>query len=191
MRQQSPLGRPGRFGLWTQVRFHPQVLVWLATWGVAFLPAREAIPAWIYWYYAPTYRQVDFVMGVAEENSGSPLVRGQLEPLGEEWVMGLRATPAGYVLDSDPAIAHAPGRRIRVWWSDAAPVVGYRGHSTKIMPTSAFSRVPGLLAALGWTGAVLLTFVAGLWVLARLGLGTRVRSTETLLDEKGESQKRD
>jgi hypothetical protein len=191
MRRQSSLGPPGRTGLWTQVRFHPQVLVWLATWAVAFFAAREAIPAWIYWHYGPTYRQVDFVMGAAEENAGVPLVRGQLEPLGEPWVMGLRSTPAGYVLDSDPAIAHAPGRRIRVWWSDAAPVVGYRGHSTKIMPTSAFPRVPGLLSALAWTGAVLLAFVAGLWVLARLGLRTRVRGTETLFDGKGESRERD
>jgi hypothetical protein len=191
MGQRSSLGRPGRSGLWTQIRFSPQVLVWLATWAVAFFAAREAIPAWIYWYYGPTYRQVDFVMGVAEENAGSPLVRGQLEPLGEEWVMGLRSTPAGYVLDSDPAVAHAPGRRIRVWWSDAAPVVGYRGHSTRIMPTSAFPRVPGLRPALGWTGAVLLAFVAGLRVLARLGLRTRVWSTEMLLDAKGESQERD
>jgi hypothetical protein len=191
MRQRAPLGRPGRFRLWTRIRFHPQVLVWLATWAVAFFAAREAIPAWVYWHYGPTYRQVDFVMGAAEANSGAPLVRGTLEPGGEPWVMGLRATPAGYVLDSDPAIAHAAGRRIRVWWSDAAPVVGYRGHSTKIMPTSAFPRVPGLLSALGWTGAVLLVFVAGFRVNRRLGLRTRVWGTETLLDEKGEGRRRD
>jgi hypothetical protein len=189
MRSRSSLGRPGRFGLWTQLRFHPQVLVWLATWAVAFFAMREAIPAWVYWYYAPTYRQVDFVMGAAEENDGSPLVRGQLEPPGEPWVMGLRSTPAGYVLDSDPAIAHAPGRRVRVWWSDEAPVVGYRAHSTKIMPTSAFPRVPGLGSALGWTGAVLLPFVAGLWLHGRLGLRTRVWRTEALLDEKGRTRR--
>jgi hypothetical protein len=191
MRRQSSIGRPGRPGLWTRVRFHPQVLVWLATWGIAFLPAREAIPGWIYWYYGPTYRQVDFVMGAADDNAGAPLTRGRLEPSGEAWVMGLRATPAGYVLESDPAIAHGPGKRIRVWWSDDAPVVGYRGHSTRIMPTSAFPRVPGLLAALGWTGLVLLTFAAGFWALARLRLRTRVWGTETLLDGAAGSQERD
>ena len=144
-RHRTPLGRPGRLGLWTVFRFNPHVLVLLATVLALFYVAREAIPSFIFWRYGPTYRQVDFVMDRAQENDGSPIVRGPIEPGGEEWVLELKKAAAGYVLAGDPTVAFAPGRRVRVWWSDAAPVVGYgEGRSTKIMPVSTFPRIPGV-----------------------------------------------
>jgi hypothetical protein len=60
--RRRPLGRPGRAGLWTHFRFNPRVFVLLATALAGFYVLREAIPSFIFWYYRPTYRQVDFVM---------------------------------------------------------------------------------------------------------------------------------
>jgi hypothetical protein len=83
-RHRTPLGRPGRLGLWTVFRFNPHVLVLLATVLALFYIAREAIPSFIFWRYGPTYRQADFVMDRAQENDGWPIVRGPIEPGGEE-----------------------------------------------------------------------------------------------------------
>jgi hypothetical protein len=184
LRQERPLGTPGRAGVWTRLRFNPRVLVFLATSLVVFYLVREAVPSFIFWYYGSTYRQVDFVMDRAQDNDGWPIVRGPLDPGGEEWVLELRATPSGYVLESDPAIAFAPGRRVRVWWSDAAPVVGFgKGRSTKIMPVSTFPRIPGAWRLLAWLAAVLVVGLAGLRVAGLRVFRTRVRETETLFDE--------
>jgi hypothetical protein len=161
------------------------VLVLLATVLALFYIAREAVPSFIFWYYRPTYRRADFVMDRAQENDGWPIVRGPIEPGGEEWVLELRKTPSGYALESDPAVAFAPGRRVRVWWSDAAPVVGYgKGRSTKIMPVSRFPEVPGLGPLLLWTAAMVATGLAGLWLAGRRVFRTRILSTETLYDEE-------
>ena len=72
-RDRRLLGTPGRAGLWTLARCNPAVLVFLGTSLVVFYLLSEAIPAFIFWRYGPTYRQVDFVMEVAHENDGSPL----------------------------------------------------------------------------------------------------------------------
>lgn len=179
-----PLDTPGRFGLWTRFSFSPRVLVFLATSLVVFYLLREAIPSFIFWYYGPTYRQVDFVMDRAQENDGWPIVRGPLDPGSEEWVLELRRTPAGYVLESDPTVAFAPGRRVRVWWSDAAPVVGFgKGRSTKIMPVSIFPRIPGASRVLAWMAAVLVAGFLGLLVAGLHVFRTRGWGTETLFGE--------
>ena len=177
------LGTPGRFGLWTYFRFNPGVFVFLATSLVVFYLLREAIPSFIFWYYGSTYRQVDFVMDRAQENDGWPIARGPLDPGGEEWVIELRKTPSGYVLESDPTVAFAPGRRVRVWWSDAAPVVGFgKGRSTKMMPVSALPQIPGAERFLAWMAAVLVAGLAGLWVTGRRTFRARGWDTETLFD---------
>lgn len=184
MHRRRPLGTPGRSGLWTRFRFNPRVFVFLATSLVVFYLLWEAIASFIFWYYGPTYRQVDFVMDRAEENGGWPIVRGPLDPGGEEWVMGLERTPSGYVLESAPTVAFAPGRRVRVWWSDAAPVVGYgKGRSTKMMPVSAFPRLPGVWHFLGWMVAVVVAGFGGLLVGSLPIFRSRSLGTETLLDE--------
>ena len=184
-RHRTPLGRPGRLGLWTVFRFNPHVLVLLATVLALFYVAREAIPSFIFWRYGPTYRQVDFVMDRAQENDGWPIVRGPIEPGGEEWVLELKKAAAGYVLAGDPTVAFAPGRRVRVWWSDAAPVVGYgEGRSTKIMPVSTFPELPGLGRFLAWTALFVVTGLAGLWLAGRRVFRPRGLATETLFDQE-------
>jgi hypothetical protein len=143
------------------------------------------IPSFIFWYYGPTYRQVDFVMDLAQENDGWPLVRGPLDPGGEEWVLELRKTPSGYVLESDPAVAFAPGREVRVWWSDAAPVVGFgKGRSTKIMPVSTVPRIPGTGRFLAGMAAVVVAGFLGLLVAGLRAFRTRGVATETLFDKE-------
>ena len=186
-RRRQPLGAPGRSGLWTLARFNPAVLVFLGTSLVVFYLLSEAIPAFIFWRYGPTYRQVDFVMEVAHENDGSPLARGLLDPGGEEWVIELRKTPSGYVVERDPTVAFAPGRRVRVWWSEAAPVVGYgKGRSTKMMPVSTFPRLPGVWHFLGWTVAAVAAGFGGLLVGSLPIFRSRSLATETLLHEAPE-----
>jgi hypothetical protein len=89
------------------------------------------------------------------------------------------------VLEGDPTVAFAPGRRVRVWWSDAAPVVGFgKGRSTKIMPVSTFPRIPGVGRFLAWMVVLLITGLAGSWLAGRRVFRTRGGSTETLLDEE-------
>lgn len=187
MRDRRHRGTPGRASLWAYVRFNPRVFVFLGMSLAIFYLLREAIPSFIFWHYRSTYRQVDFVMAEAQENSGWPIARGPLDPGGEEWVLELRPTPAGYVLEADPAVAFAPGRRVRVWWSDAAPVVGYgKGRSTKIMPVSTVPQLPGLGRLLAWTVAALLTGLAGLFVAGLPVFRTRGMGTETVFDEEPE-----
>jgi hypothetical protein len=187
MRRFTAIGRPGRAGVWTHFRFNPGVLVILATAAVVFFLFREATTAFVFWHYGATYRQVDFVMGPPEENGGYPLVRGLLQPDGVEWVIGARKTAAGYVLESDQTVVIEPGRRVRVWWSDAAPVIGFPNGSTKIMPVSTMPRLPGLGRVLGWLATIPVAVLAGMWVLARPLFRSRVETTETLLDGKGET----
>jgi hypothetical protein len=186
-RHRQPLGTPGRSGLWTLVRFNPAVFVFLGTSLVVFYLLSEAVAAFIFWRYGSTYRQVDFVMEVAHENDGWPLARGLLDPGGEEWVLGLRKTPSGYVVARDPTVAFAPGRRVRVWWSEAAPGVGYgRGRSTNMMPVSTFPRLPGVWHFLGWMVAVVAAGFGGLLVGSLPIFRSRSLATETLLDEAPE-----
>ncbi len=184
-RHRTPIGRPGRFGLWTIFRFNPHVLVLLATVLALFYIAREAIPCFIFWHYRSTYRQVDFVMDRVHENDGWPLVRGVIDPGSEESVLELMKTNSGHVLASDPAVAFAPGRRVRVWVSDEAPTVGYgKGRSTQSMPVSKFPAVPGLGRFLAWTALFGVTGLAGLWLASRSVFRPRILGTETLYDTK-------
>ena len=142
----------------------------------------------IFWRYGSTYRQVDFVMEVAHENDGWPLARGLLDPGGEEWVLGLRKTPSGYVLERDPSVAFAPGRRVRVWWSDAAPGRGVREgpfdeyDAGVDLPRG--SRGSGTFSAgwLPWWSPV----SAGCWLAGCPSSGRGASRTETLLDEAPE-----
>ena len=80
IRHRPSLGAPGRTGLWTHFRFNPSVFVILGMSLAIFYLLREAIPSFIFWHYRSTYRQVDFVMQEAQENSGWPIVRGPLAP---------------------------------------------------------------------------------------------------------------
>lgn len=178
------LGRPGRAGLWTHLRINPAVPIVLIAVAAAFFPLRRAITSFVFWHYRATYQQVDFVMGEPDDNAGYPLVRGTLEPGGEAWLMSADRTPAGYVLASDRSVVIAPGRRVRVWWSEAAPVIGFPSGSTKIMPVSTMPQLPGLLRILAWLGASLVTLLAGLWLAARPIFRSRTWRSETLYDEK-------
>jgi hypothetical protein len=156
----------------------------LGTAWAVFYGLQHAIPAYIFWHYRGTYRQVDFVMGAPEPNEGSPLVRGRLEPDGVEWVMGARATAAGYVLESDPAVVIEPGRHVRVWWSDAAPVVGFPGGSTRIMPVSTMPRLPRLGRTSAWVAGCLLAVLAGAWVMGRQMFRPRTWGADAVMQER-------
>jgi hypothetical protein len=152
---------PGRSSLSTRIRFSPQVLVFMATALLVFYPLREAVGAFIFWLHGASYRQVDFVVSEVVPNEGYPYARGLLEPGGTEWVMEVEETAAGPVVAAAPEVSAAPGSRIRVWWSETAPVVGFGpGRSTKIAPVAARPRVPGFGSCALWA----LCSLAALWL---------------------------
>jgi hypothetical protein len=171
----SSLGPPGRTGFFYRIRFHPQVLVFFAAVGLAFLPLREAVGAAVYWWWGPTYRQVDFVMEEAKPNDGVPIIRGHLEP-GDEGAV-IQATMAGsaFQVAIAPEVGFEPGRRFRVWWSPSAPIVGIGLRSTQYMPVSALPRLPGLGRVAGYLALSVLPFVGFGLVVNWLGLRTRER----------------
>jgi hypothetical protein len=125
-------------------------------------------------------------MAKAEANEGYPIIRGRIEPGGEDAVLAARAAGAGYVVAGvREAVPFEAGRRLRVWWSATAPVVGYgEGRSTQMMPVSALPRLPGLPRALMWSVAAFVPILLAPLVAGLLGLRTRSVRTETLLDEE-------
>ncbi len=158
-RNSSPPDRGGL--LRTRIRFSPQVLVFGLTAVLAFFPLREAVGSAIYWFYGDSYRQVDFVVSEVVPNDGWPYARGLLEPDGEEWVLEIADRGGRPVVLAAPEVSAAPGARVRVWWSDRAPVVGFgAGKSTKIVPVAARPRLPGAGRSLFWIGCSL----AALWI---------------------------
>lgn len=183
-RDPLPPGTPGRAGVVYRLRFHPQVLVLLAAVGLAFFGLRGAIGDSIYWWWGPTYRQVDFVMDEASPNDGTPIIRGRLDPGDEAAVLEARLTGTVFAVMADPGATFEAGRRLRVWWSPEAPIVGLGpGRSTQYMPVSALPRLPGLLSLLGNLGLAAAPFVGAAFVLGRFpGLRTRTIGGERLLD---------
>ena len=124
----------------TRFRFNPQVLVVMAVAVLVFYPIREAVGAFVLWKYGATFRQRDFVISEIVPNDGYPHARGTLQPGGEEWVMPVT-----------PGADMQVGRRVRVWWSDEAPSIGYgRDRSTKMIPVAALPKLPGFFTFIGW-----------------------------------------
>lgn len=160
-KRQTSSTPPGHPGLSTRFRFSPQVLVFAATALLVFFPLREAVGAFIFWLHGSSYRQLDFVVSEVVPNEGYPYARGLLEPGGTEWVLEIEETAAGPVVAEAPEVAAAPGSRIRVWWSDTAPVVGFgRGRSTKMAPVAARPRLSGAGSCALWA----LCSLAALWL---------------------------
>ena len=50
------------------MRFSPHVIPFLATIGLAWIPFSSAIVSGVFWWYGPTYQNVEFVMDEAERN---------------------------------------------------------------------------------------------------------------------------
>jgi hypothetical protein len=120
----SEIGEPGRRGLTTRLRFSPQVLAFMLMALMTFYPAIEAVSAFIYWKHTASYRRLDFVITELVPNEGYPYVKGHLEPGHIEWLLGAKERDGQFVIEGDEKILAAPGRRVRVWWSDEAPTVG-------------------------------------------------------------------
>lgn len=179
-----PPGTPGRMGLVYRLRFYPQTLVFLAAFWLAFFGLRDAIGAGIYWWWGPTYRQVDFVMEEAAPNDGIPIIRGRLDPGDEGAVLEARLSGAVFTVTADPGVTFEAGRRIRVWWSPEAPIAGLgSGRSTQYMPVSALPRLPGMASLLGNLALAAAPLVGAVLVVGRFrALRTRTIQGERLLD---------
>ena len=102
-------------------------------------------------------------MDRAQDNDGWPIVRGPIEPGGEEWVLELRKTPRA---TCSRAIRPSPSRRAggsacggatpRPWWATA------RAAPRRSCPSRGSRRFPGSGASLLWTAAMVPTGLAGL-----------------------------
>lgn len=155
----------------TRFRFSPHVLAFGGTFLLAFYPFREAVGTFVYWRHGPSYRQLDFVVTEVVPNEGYAYARGLLQPGGTEWILEVENAPAGAVVAAAPQLPATPGARIRVWWSDAAPTIGFGpGRSTRIVPVAARPTLPGLPHLLLWSLLTLAAFWAGLWVTVRIAM---------------------
>jgi hypothetical protein len=71
-----------------------------------------------------------------------------------------------------------------VWWSDSASVLGFgKGRSTRMMPVSALSQIPGVGCFLAWMAAVPVAGFLGLLVAGLPAFRTGGEGTETLFGE--------
>lgn len=148
-----------RWGL----RFSPHVIPFLATIGLAWIPFQSAITSGVFWWYGPTYRNVEFVMDEAHANEGSPYIDGHVD--GDAEVIRVSGMMVGDQIapEGAPGETFAPGRRIRLWKSPSAPDFGVEGRSINDLSVAALPKLPGLGAFLDALAKTALVWVAGLW----------------------------
>ncbi len=148
-----------RWGL----RFSPHVIPFLATIGLAWIPFQSAIVSGVFWWYGPTYRNVEFVMDEAQVNDGYPYIDGHVGDDPEVirvsgMMVGDLVAPKG-----SPAETFAPGRVIRLWTSKSAPDFGVEDASVNDVPVAMRPTLPGLGAFLDALAKTAVVWVVGLW----------------------------
>lgn len=150
-------------------RFSPQVLVLVATLAVASRPLKGAIITGVFWWWGDTYQQVEFVMDEAQVNDGAPFIDGHVE--GSTDVTRITGMMVGDAVapDGAPGEVFAPGRRVRIWQSPAAPDFGVEGASVNEFSVAARPELPGLGAFLGYVAATVVMLSAGFWATAWAG----------------------
>jgi len=152
-------------------RFSPHTLVVMLAFAGVFVAMQGAVVGFVWWWWAPTYRAVDFVMEEWRPNGGDPYVAGKLADSGEP--MGLPGVESDgrRVLREAPTIAYAAGARVPIWHSPAAPTFSYSGAWTNAVPVAAMPERPGLgriVLSLGLAGVVVVAgLVAAAWVRRR------------------------
>lgn len=128
-----------------------------------FYAAQGAVVGFVWWWWAPTYRAVDFVMEEWRPNEGDPYVAGKLAGSGEP--MGLPGVEAGgrRVLKEAPGIAFEPGATVPIWHSPDAPLFAYNGEWTNAVPVAALPVRPGPGRVLSSALLSLVVAVVGLY----------------------------
>ena len=151
-----------RWGL----RFSPHVIPFLLTVGIAWIPLSSAILNGMFWWWGPTYRQVEFVMEEAQANDGAPYIDGRVTGADDVTrVSGIMV--AGQIAPEGAAAdIFAPGRRIMIWQSPSAPDIGVADHSVNDFPVAVRPVLPGLGAFLWSLVGFLAVVVVGLWATA-------------------------
>lgn len=153
------------------LRFSPHVLVVMLAFAGVFVAMQGAVVGFVWWWWAPTYRVVDFVMEEWRPNGVDPYVAGKLADNGEP--MGLPGVESDgrRVLREAPSIAYAAGARVPIWHSPAAPTFSYSGTWTNAVPVVAMPERPGLGRIVLSLGLACVIAVAGLcaaaWVRRR------------------------
>lgn len=165
----STIGEPGKRGLWTRFRFHPPTLIALAGFALIAFGFDRAVADSIFWWHRESYREADFVLGEAHENEGYPYLSGRVEPGDVEWVLSAERLADGrFTVAGQPELLFEPGRRVRVWWSDAAPSVGFSGAgSTKLVPVAELPELPGLARPALWLAKAVPVVWAALFLIKR------------------------
>lgn len=162
----SPLPERGRG---SGPRLSPQALVLVATLAIASRPLKGAIIAGVFWWWGDTYQQVEFVMDQAQVNEGAPYIDGHLN--GESAVTRLTGMMVGERVapDGAPGEVFAPGKRLLIWQSRAAPDFGEEGASVNRLAVVSRPELPGLAAVLSHLAMTIATLAAGRWAMAWTG----------------------
>lgn len=156
----TPNDRPSaRWGL----RFSPHVIPFLATIGLMWIPLQWAIISGVFWWYGPTYQNVEFVMDEAQVNDGYPYIDGHVE--GETEVTRVSGMMVGDQIApyGAPAETFSAGRRIRLWQSKSAPDFSVEGRSVNELSVAGLPRLPRLGSFLGYLVQMALLARFGLW----------------------------
>jgi hypothetical protein len=150
-------------------RLSPQVLVLVATLAFASRPLKGAIITGVFWWWGDTYQQVELVMDDAQVNDGYPFIDGHLD--GSTEVTRITGMMVGEAIapDGAPAEVFAPGKRLRIWRSPAAPDFGVEGASVNELAVAARPELPGLGSFLSYVAATIVMLWAGLWATAWTG----------------------
>lgn len=155
----------------SRFRFSPQVLAFLVALLAAIPPLRGTIVSGVFWWWADSYAQVEYVMDEARPNSGSPYISGHLAGSTEPRNMvGLMRGDA-MVVKALPQEVFAPGKTISIWHSERAPNLLVFGDEVNDIPVASVTALPGLGALLRYLAWLLATMITGLalttWVANR------------------------
>jgi hypothetical protein len=153
------------------IRFSPHVLV-LPLALVAAIPAiRGTIVGFVHWWWDDTYAKVEYVMDEARPNDGYPYIAGHIEGSTEQTNLGGEMRGSTIVVEGLPDEAFAPGKRVMIWHSDAAPNFVVFGEDVNDFPVAARPDRPGLVSMLlhlAWLiGTLIVGLVVMVWVAKR------------------------
>jgi hypothetical protein len=145
-------------------RFNPQVLVLVVGLVVAWPAIVGVVVSGIHVLWSASFRQVDYTMDEARANDGAPYITGRLGTNGETYLVAARRSGDGYLVGREGDDTFAPGKTIKLWFSEKAPDIVIAGQRTNAVPVSTLPERPGIMALAGY----LAWLVVVAWIAARV-----------------------
>ena len=148
----------------TAFRFAPHVLVFPLVLILTLPVLRRLLVSWDYWWYAPSYRQVAYVMDEFRSNSGSPYIAGHFEGETEPRNLVGLEQDGRQVVKALPSLAFSPGATVPVWYSPDAPLTVYFGEEANLIPVAARPVLPGVGSFASYLVAEGAVLYAAMWL---------------------------